>query len=341
MDADSYGFLEEEEKEDIIENHLTSYMCEIYLKLLTGISTGEHNFDLELESEKEDVRPVEQDFVKMITTHKMDNISRFIRFNKKSLSRRITGLKRSIRLPKRSTRVPSPGVLFGSSVRKALSSFSGISSRHNMMSSPRLSSFSGLPGRLRSSSRAGTSNPSRNTGRKKSTAELERATLKLSASMASMSHRKMYSAVHALRNISHFTRMKTSLSSGLNMQKNIIRPKKFDRVFNLMIDPDDFEIDYDKTMETEFGRESFKQLIKRGDVLPDDRDTLTKSVGRRGRLRGAARNFRRKSRQRAARAELAKIDPDNFFVRERDKGEGDVSFEKYFVVINTFGEESV
>lgn len=342
MDADSYDFMEEDEKSDVIQNHITSYMCELYLKLLTGISTAEYTFDIDLEDEK-DIRPVEEDFIKVITTHKMSEIASFTSFKNKGLSRprrRLQTPKKSNKLsrPKKASKVTSKSVLFSSALTKtALSSISSFT-KHIQAQLPRLTSFSGIAARV--PVRTAYQAAKITAPQKKTSRELERSTLSLSNSMGAISHRQTYSAVHALRNIASFTRMKTSLSDGLHVQKDLLRPKQFDRVFNILVDPDDFEIDYDKTMETEFGKETFKQMIKRGDIAPGDIDKFSRAIRKRSRLLKLSKSKSR-SRRISARADLARLDTNNFVIREKDRGEGDVSFEKYFIVVNTFGEEDI
>lgn len=343
LDADSYDFLTSDEKEQIVNNHLMSYMCEIYLRLLTGIETADHNFDIDMEDEK-DIRPVESEFIRTITTHRMNHISRFTGFNSQFAQRipdtgpsLISGRTRQLS----SLHSPRPGALFNSTLIKSLP-ITNTLTRHNLLSTPRLSSFSGVA----SSSRSKLKNfkSSKPTSIPVKTAkELERSTLSLSTSLNDISERKVYSAVQALRTISHFTRIRTSLSDGGMMQKGLMRPKQFDRVFNLLIDPDDFEIDYDKTMETEFGKETFNTLLKRGEIEPSGIDRLSRNNQRSSRVLFKYSVTQGSAARRAAKGSGSPAirEVSNFRSKRRDAKEGDASFEKYFVVVKTYGEEDV
>lgn len=66
------------------------------------------------------------------------------------------------------------------------------------------------------------------------------------------------------------------------MLRYIIQPKKFDRVFNVIFDPE-FEIDVEKTNSTTLGRNSLKRLVDEGDIVlrfqnPSDITSSTKPI---------------------------------------------------------------
>jgi hypothetical protein len=125
-----------------------------------------------------------------------------------------------------------------------------------------------------------------------------------------------------LRTIDEFARMVTPLADGLAVSKNILSPKQFDRIFNVIIDPDDFEIDYNETISTPQGQEALNQLIALGDVIQASNNDITNQ-----------RTSNVKEIDVANRSTQENI----FMFRDRDKTFGDAVFEKYFVVIETVG----
>ena len=84
-----------------------------------------------------------------------------------------------------------------------------------------------------------------------------------------------------------------------------------------MVDPDDFEIDYVRTVATPYGKQALELMIMKGDIV-------------------AATN------QTPSQFSFASANQGNEFKgHDRDKGEGDLIFEKYIVNVETFGEEEV
>jgi len=106
--------------------------------------------------------------------------------------------------------------------------------------------------------------------------------------------------------LDEWSRKLTPLSNGVAMMKNIFNPRKFERIFNVLVDPYSFEIDYKKTTSTSQGTDALKYQQSIGDII-------TKSVLADG------------------------TDPDKkvtvYVQRPRNKNE--VVMERYFVQINT------
>ena len=92
----------------------------------------------------------------------------------------------------------------------------------------------------------------------------------------------------------------TPQSNILSVAKRLIMPNIFDRVFNIAVDPFSFEINVDETNKTPYGGSALKQLILSGD---------------------ATYVF------------------DKVLLRKRYAAEGELLFEKYFVAIETVGDE--
>jgi hypothetical protein len=110
--------------------------------------------------------------------------------------------------------------------------------------------------------------------------------------------------MHGVKILDSASKLTTTLINDVALIKTLLTPKKFDRVFHVAIDPDDFEINYNETIKTQQGKVALEQLIKRGDVL---------QTGKNG----------------------------SFKYRDRTRTRDDIVLEKYFVSVQTFGEESV
>lgn len=133
---------------------------------------------------------------------------------------------------------------------------------------------------------------------------------------ASVSQRQIISdkAKHRLstdvETISDISKKITSISDATAMTKLLLQPKQFDRVFHVIIDPDDFEIDVKKTIKSPYGNLALQTLIKRGDIVGGqvndgyERTVLTQNLSYQG-----------------------------MRFRDKDRSEGDMSFERYFVAI--------
>lgn len=136
--------------------------------------------------------------------------------------------------------------------------------------------------------------------------KLENATTQTLVS--NLSNKDIRAASGAVKAVSAFASISTTVSNHTAVSKQLLQPKKFDRVFNIIFDPDDFEIDTEKTSETPQGRASYAYLSKNNylEFLP--LGTELNNTGERARI------------------------------KERDKNSGDVVFDKYFVTIETFGE---
>lgn len=263
---ETYAFLTNAEKDEIVRNHVMSYLCEVYIKLLTGIGVGDHNYDVVDRPNEPDVG-----FVKMVTDHFIERAADSFASS--------TGQGRS----KRSM---SGGVLFSTTA-----------------SPERSSKFSyAVPTKTLEASR----------------------TRPLRSNVSTVSHRNASTVLHGLRTISAFSRMLTPMSTVDSVTRRIVSPKQFDRVFNVVIDPDDFEIDYAATTATPHGKQSLEQLIRVGDVVRDDSS------------RGTTAGFRRASDRSALERSTGR-----YRFRDRDRTQGDIAFEKYFVSVETYSEDQV
>ena len=112
------------------------------------------------------------------------------------------------------------------------------------------------------------------------------------------------------------SRMLTPQSNSLYVSRRMIAPKQFDRVFNVIIDPYDFKVDIDKTSATPYGKSALELMIKSGEIVPTSSPSAM-FMGRR---------------------ETSVVTHE---FRPRDASQGDMTFEKYIVTIETLGEDTV
>ena len=111
------------------------------------------------------------------------------------------------------------------------------------------------------------------------------------------------------RTISNLSRQLTTAADPLAVSRKLLLPKQFDRIFLLLVDPDDFEIDEAATAMTSQGQQALVALKANGDVAAVP-------------LSGAELLARAKS----SSTERLKLRP-------RDHGNSDMAFEKYIVTI--------
>jgi hypothetical protein len=100
--------------------------------------------------------------------------------------------------------------------------------------------------------------------------------------------------------VNEASRMLTPMTDILSVSKRLILPNIFDRVFNIAVDPSTFMIDKEETYKTPYGESTIKSMILNGDI---------------------------------------EINSDELVIRKKYPSEGELLFEKYFVAIETVGDE--
>lgn len=285
---ESYDFLTTKEKDEVIKNHVMSYLYEVYVKMLTGLSLADHEFDL-----VDPPRAIGPEFIKDIIDNMVSNMTEQFIVSNVSLT----------------TDEPTGGVMFSTTSNNRKTSPNAFSSSSSSTSKKLIST---------------------------KTAQSQRASLSANRGVSSVSHRNTSVMLQGLRAVSSLANMQTSLADTLAVSRKVLAPKQFDRVFNVMIDPDDFEIDYEKTVRTPHGKQALEQMISIGDVVMADENDVASSyvVGRRSSTGLSTEPIGRSFVQ-------GRLSPNvlNFKLRNRDKTQGDIALEKYFVAIETIGEE--
>lgn len=256
-----YDFLSDDEKGQIVKNHISSYLIETYIRMLTGMSLNEGSFDL-----REIERPHDIDIIATLVNSYIEYVS-------------VVGVG--------SKSGGAGGVLFTATGKtptsaQTASSVSGINQ------------FSAV-------------NSTRSADNRQTVAAV-------ATSLSNITDKGLTAAVHGLKVISNLANMVTPLADTATITKKYVAPKLFDRVFNVVIDPDDFEIDYDKTVKGPYGKQAFEQLMKNGEIstqLMQNTSNVITSMN------------------------------DQFKFRDRMHTQGDLVFEKYFITVETYGEDQV
>jgi hypothetical protein len=100
-------------------------------------------------------------------------------------------------------------------------------------------------------------------------------------------------------------------SNDVYAKQRMLLPKQFDRIFNVMIDPDDFEVDIAETNKTILGKQVLDSLVHQGEMIVPDVQTTSNSSNT---------TIHYVGRQRTA---------------------SDVTFEKYIINVESFDEDGV
>lgn len=274
FDDESYSFLTDQQKNDIITNHVVSYLFEVYVRLMTGTSLADYDFHL-----AGPPRLLEPEFMKTLIEHRINQI-----------------VDSTSDVPV--SNQPRGGILFSATA----------SERQREESYPSQQSPTSL--------------------------EQQKSIGTVTSNLSSLSHRKIAGALHEMGVISSLAHVVTPLSDGASLSTALLEPKQFDRVFNIVIDPDEFEIDYDHSVRTPHGKRVIEQLIMNGDALPLSEIEQSAVINR-----GMSSNIQSLTNQRFVQSRVTD-NQTTFRMRERDLSEGDMAFDKFFVTIETLDEEA-
>lgn len=201
-----YSFLSNDQKFQMIFNHLTSYLLEVYVKLLTGVSFDESEY------------LVNRDVLIGVTDIDTRNKFRDLIL---AYVEGVTGQPLTIDQLKNS----SPQIKL---LLDKIDNFGSEAALTQQINPPV------LPGVSRSSS------------------------------------------IEVGEDIINFLKLYTPrslLTGGFEQRKRIESPKLFERIFNLAVDPDDFEIDVQETIKTSSGKAMYDALLAKG--LIDQNNKIT------------------------------------------------------------------
>lgn len=92
-----------------------------------------------------------------------------------------------------------------------------------------------------------------------------------------ISHKLENVIVRDVYTIQDLAKVSTVVSNPDYEAQRLLRPKEFERIFHVIVDPDDFEIDVLATSKTAQGREAIAKLIKQKIIIDIDESEITTS----------------------------------------------------------------
>jgi len=193
-----YSFLSRDEKNEIIENHVTSFLLENYLKIVTGMTFNDVNFNL-------DSREVEA----------------------------LLGLMNDETLKEK--------------INKTFNVLENRKIKNSNNVSKSISNVLGVGGKNLYSNQVSSSTNTTSISSNQNNTKFFKASASSNVGMLSFP-RSVNAASEIFQNPDAYI-------------SKILQPKKFDRVFNIIFDPE-FQVDYEKTISTTLGAQKFDFLLK-------------------------------------------------------------------------------
>jgi hypothetical protein len=193
-----YSFLSRDEKNEIIENHVTSFLLENYLKIVTGMTFNDLNFNL-------DSREVEA----------------------------LLGLMNDETLKEK--------------INKTFNVLENRKIKNSNNASKSISNVLGVGGKNLYSNQVSSSTNTTSISSNQNNTKFFKASASSNVGMLSFP-RSVNAASEIFQNPDAYI-------------SKILQPKKFDRVFNIIFDPE-FQVDYEKTISTTLGAQKFDFLLK-------------------------------------------------------------------------------
>lgn len=265
LNGSDYSFLSEKKKRQLYENHITSYLLEHYLKIMTGISTADYQFNL---TKFESV--LEPAFLGSFFDYHLNN---FV----------LEGQTNTTTTPV-------------SQQAKMFNSMSRINDNKRSSTTPNANGYSTI----------------------EALSHYENSEKKSNVNLANIStveikEKQSRAIAHQISVLNETSRTLSDISDPSLTLKRIISPKQFDRVFNICFDPYTFEIDVESTNATHHGKVALQMMVNRGDIILDNMQMIS---------------------------HVGSMQPrQSYSYRERNKSQGELLMEKYFIAIETVDEE--
>lgn len=277
----SYSFLQPKEKEDLYINHVSSYFLSQYIKLMTGLSVDDTHFSV-----SDDFSPlINSDFTQVLLSRALQKINEPLNNTSKENSASASKLFPTI--SPNNTQPPTPQSAKSSATQAFFSQTENSDSV-----------------------------PERFTNDRRSNQNTTDPIIALSKVTSEKNNDAINQVVNTTVNT---TNTITHLADDFQISSRLFKPKYFDRIYNVIFDPDDFEIDYNKTISTQLGATTFTKMITDNSILVIKKGTPGETPAKAINLS----NF------------------EKFIVRSRDKNGGDLIMDKYFVSIESFDKEGV
>jgi hypothetical protein len=138
--------------------------------------------------------------------------------------------------------------------------------------------------------------------------------------------------MHELRMINELANTYSGLTNADAITRSYFSPRMYDRIFNIIVDPDDFEVDVDKTNQSKYGSKLLGRLVNPGDSTQAEFEDVRNVPYRNSTARiVGGESFVNRSHSYMSYEPIYKQ-------RFRDKSSGDVTFEKYFIVASTYDQ---
>lgn len=228
--GNDYSFLSESQKYELYKNHVLSYLFEVYIKVMTGISTTDYHFDIV------DQEPaIDSSFTEEILNNDL-----------------IKTASNKLRPQSKDVILSQEGNFFKQKTKGMKGSRNSQNNRTNPAGTAGVSPINALSKYDNEVITKNNSNLS--LTKEQALGQISTKDVKLFNFKASVLNETM--------------RMLTPQSDPLMVSKRLMMPKQFDRVFNFMIDPQSFEINTETTSGTPHGKQALEQLIKRGEIVP-------------------------------------------------------------------------
>ena len=306
FDDDSYSFLSAQQRSSILTSHVASQLLEAYVKLMTGLSVSENDFDM-----VDPPSPTALATVQTLLQHATANISDSI-------------TARGAQLPS-SSPPPAGGILFTTTGgRNGAPVVGGHAARAT--SRPQLSNPSGVAGNVSASSQAraiSTAAPATQTLQQQAPVGT------VDANLGNVGPDDVPLVLSSLRALNTLSNTLSTLSDPAAINRRVMSPKQFDRVFSILIDPNNFQIDVPATIATPYGRSALTLMLKNGDVVQaSGGQTVAPSS-----LLIAARELS------AYGSSIYSSTINGFKWRTKSKYGGDLLSEQYFVTVSAFSAD--
>lgn len=274
-----YSFLSDDQKKEIIQNHVMSFIISLYVKILTGIELNERRFVFS--SNK--IISVGTGMLSSEVKNEMINIA--------------TQTASSVSRSRLSNNNKNDGSFFTSVSEIEIQSQLGV--KHDSPSS--------------TLSLSTTSKTTSANGQYASKIDASKIVSDTEIKNMESDENIVDYIVATIETISDIDSIVTTYTNELSLMKKYLYPRKFERVFNIVVDPDDFTINEVETIKTDSGRIALKNLLNRGLISGGSSINSNYSEVFSSKLSGSS----------------------NSKIMTKEKRDGDFSFEKYFVVIES------
>ncbi len=308
FDDSSYSFLTHEQRVQILHNHVVSQLLEVYVRMMTGIDVSEESYHI--------VDPpsmVDTTISSQLVQHSLARLAENV-----ALQGRAGSLKE-----------PTGGVMFSSTSTHHIENpkKKAPGTVDNVASNP-----AGTAGNMGAEAQFKSN---RDIGRKTTTLEQQSVIGAADASLDAMSHKHVTAVISTLRVVSRLSTTMSPLSLPSSWRRRVMVPKQFDRVFNVIIDPHDFDIDMKKTTATPYGKQALDLLVQHGEIVPSGPEIHLKQFGFK---QWASMLDSSALRGQHTLSRPGETSGGTFRFRTRDKNAGDLVADKYFVTIETLDE---